>query len=402
VARTATHGTAGLAPAFELRLLSRLVQLQGLQLSMADWIASDARLDEALRALPPGPVALDTEFIREKTYYPQLALLQVAAGDRILLIDPLALDQAAGLRALLQSPALKLMHSPSEDLQALKRSYDLLPRPLFDTQSAAALVGLGAGLGYQALIERLLGIRLEKGETRSDWMRRPLSEAQLHYAADDVRHLAAAHALLAERLEALGRSGWHAEECERQLAAAERDDNDPHPHLSNRAAQRMRPQQQMRLRRLMQWRDEQARRSDKPKSWILDNELVVDLAIRGGGSRSEFEAYLDGRPRAPRRQRDELFDLLARPATPEEADLPLAEAPDPAWREPLRKMQEQVAAVATGLELPEGLLCARRHLETLIATRRWPAALDGWRRPLLEPVLAPVLERTSQGGGGSV
>ena len=369
---------------------------------MADWIASDARLDEALRVLPPGPVALDTEFIREKTYYPQLALVQVAAGDRILLVDPLGLDRATPLRDLLQGPVLKLMHSPSEDLQALKRRYDLLPRPLFDTQAAAALVGLGAGLGYQALIERLLGVRLEKGETRSDWLRRPLSEAQLHYAADDVRHLHAAHELLARRLEELGRTAWHAEECERILAAAERDDADAHPHLANRAAQRMRAAQQIRLRRLMLWRDEQARRSDKPKSWVLDNELIVELAIRGGGPRAEFDAFLDARPRAPRRGRDELFDLLSRQPGAEELQLPLAEPPDPSWREPLKRMQDAVAAEAARLELPEGLLCARRHLETLIATRRWPAALEGWRRPLLEPVLLPVLERTSQAGSGSV
>jgi ribonuclease D len=369
---------------------------------MADWIASEAQLAAALRAIPPGPVALDTEFIREKTYYPQLALVQVAGGDAVLLLDPLALGDAEPLRALLQSPELKLMHSPSEDLQAFKRRYGVLPRPMFDTQTAAAFVGLGAGLGYQALIERLLGIRLEKGETRSDWMRRPLSEAQLHYAADDVLHLAAAHALLAEKLRALGRDGWHAEDCERQLVAAERDEIDPLPHLANRAAQRMRPAQQRRLRRLLLWRDEQAIRSDKPKSWIVDNELVVELAQRGAGNRREFEAFLDARPRAPRRQRDELFELLAAPETGEELALPLAEAPDPRWREPLRRMQEAVAKVAADLEMPEGLLCARRHLETLLAAKSWPAALEGWRRPLLEPLLAPLLARASQAADGSV
>src|SRR5688572_20317360 len=132
---------------------------------MTRWIASDAELSAALSAFDVAPVALDTEFIREKTYYAQLALLQVAVGDTILLIDPLGLDQAEALHRTLTSPALKLMHSPSEDLQALKRRYGVLPRPLFDTQVAAALIGLGPALGYQALIEKLLGIRLEKGET---------------------------------------------------------------------------------------------------------------------------------------------------------------------------------------------------------------------------------------------
>lgn len=358
---------------------------------MSEWIADTASLEASLHAPGVDRIALDTEFIREKTYYPQLALMQLALGDRILLLDPLALGKASAFQDLLRGPTLKLMHSPSEDLQALKHHYGVLPRPLFDTQAAAALTGLGAGLGYQALIENLLGVRLEKGETRSDWMRRPLSESQCLYAADDVRHLGKAHALLEAKLRELGREAWLVEECERQLANAEREDVDPQPHLGMRSAQRLRAEQQARLRRLLMWRDDQARRSDKPKSWIIDNELVVELAQRSYSDRADFEAQLDARPRAPRRMRDELWDMVAAPLSAEERDLPLAQAPDPRWREPLKKMQEAVSAQALSLDLPEGLLCARRHMETLIATRRWPDALEGWRRPLLEPVLAPLL-----------
>ena len=358
---------------------------------MTRWIASDAELSAALSAPDAGPVALDTEFIREKTYYAQLALVQVAVGDSILLIDPLPLQGADALLRMLTAPALKVMHSPSEDLQALKRRYGVLPRPLFDTQVAAALLGLGAGLGYQALIEKLLGIRLEKGETRSDWLRRPLSESQLTYAADDVRHLAAAHAQLDLRLRERGRREWLDQECERQLQVAEDEGIDPLPHLSARSAQRMRAEQQLRLRRLLLWREQQAQRSDKPKSWVLDNELVVELAVASYAQRADFERDLDARPRAPRRLRDELWDLLSRPIEAEERDLPLAEAPDPRWREPLKRMQESVAAVAAAQELPEGLLAPRRHLETLISRGQWPAAFEGWRQSLLEPVLMPLL-----------
>jgi ribonuclease D len=369
---------------------------------MADWIATTQALDSRLNPDASGPVALDTEFIREKTYYPQLALVQLAVGSDVLLLDPLALGDAAALKGLLHSPALKLMHSPSEDLQALKHHYGVLPRPLFDTQVAAAMVGLGAGLGYQALIEKLLGIRLEKGETRSDWLRRPLSEAQLSYAADDVIHLGAAHALLDAQLRARGRRAWLDEECERQLQQAERDEADPQPQLAMRSAQRLRPEQQARLRRLLLWREQQARRSDKPRSWVLDNELSVELALGKLAQRSEFEAMLDARPRAPRRARDELWDVVARPLSAEERDIPLAETPDPQWREPLRRMQEAIGAVATEYDLPEGLLCARRHAEALIGSRRWPAALDGWRRALLEPVLMPLLPPVGKPASGSV
>lgn len=358
---------------------------------MADWIADAALLERRLAAPGDEAVALDTEFIREKTFYPQLALVQLERHGEILLIDPLAVGAAEPFKRLLRSPALKIMHSPSEDLQTLKRAYGTLPRPMFDTQVAAALAGFGSGLGYQALIEKLLGIRLEKGETRSDWLRRPLSESQLHYAADDVRHLRAAWQILDAKLRELGRLGWLMEDSERQLDAAERDEPDPNPHLSMRSAARLKPEQQARLRRLLLWREDQARRSDRPKSWVIDNELIVDLAARSFAQRADFDAYLASKPNAPRRTRDELWDALAAPLTPAERDLPLTEAPDPRWREPLRRMQDAVAAVATELALPEGLLAARRHLEAFLAGREWPRALEGWRRPLLEPALRPLL-----------
>lgn len=358
---------------------------------MTRWIASEAELAAALAGRGSGPVALDTEFIREKTYYAQLALVQLAVGDSTLLIDPLALGDAGPLRAVLTGPELKLMHSPSEDLQAMQRRYGVLPRPLFDTQLAAALCGLGAGLGYQALIEKLLGVRLEKGETRSDWLRRPLSDSQLRYAADDVLYLAEAHRHLADQLRQRGREAWLTEDCERQLAIAADESIDPCPHLESRAAQRMPPESQWRLRRLLLWRDRQARQSDKPKSWVLDNEITVELAQARFAQRRDFEALLDARPRAPRRLRDELWDELERPFDSSERALPLAQAPDPRWRDSIKRMQQAVATLAAELDLPEGLLCARRHLETLVTRRRWPTVLQGWRQPLLEPVLEPLL-----------
>jgi ribonuclease D len=166
------------------------------------WINTPQALSERLARWAGQPlVALDTEFIRERTYYPQLALVQLAIPDDILLVDPLVPGMDAALRPLLVDPSVtKLMHSASEDLQALMRGCAALPAPLFDTQVAAALVGLGAGLGYQKLVEQVTGIALAKGETRSDWLRRPLSESQLEYAADDVRYLHQVHAQLDRRL----------------------------------------------------------------------------------------------------------------------------------------------------------------------------------------------------------
>ena len=144
-----------------------------------EWISDPAVL--AARFIDrPARIGLDTEFIRERTYWPQLALVQIAIerghGIEILLVDPLAPGMAEALAPILADEAiLKVMHSPSEDLVAFKHACDVVPRPLFDTQLAAALAGIGSGMGYQKLVEQITGVALAKGETRSDWLRRPLS-----------------------------------------------------------------------------------------------------------------------------------------------------------------------------------------------------------------------------------
>lgn len=358
---------------------------------MSHWLAEPRQLEALARNLEGSALALDTEFIRERTYFPKLALVQLrAAGGDACLIDPLALPAPGPLLEALNGPTLKIMHSPGEDLQAFHCGWQVLIEPIFDTQHAAALVGLGAGKSYQALVAELLDIHLEKGETRSDWLRRPLSESQCHYAAEDVQHLHALHDILATRLERLGRSAWLAQDCARLVDAARHDAPEPNPHLVSRAAQRMDPEQQARLRRLLLWRETTARSHDKPRTWILDNELLVQLALRPL-SHAAFDALLDRHPRAPRRLRGELWKLVAQPLEDAERDIPLIAPADPALRQPLKAMQAIVARHAAELDLPEGLLCARRHLESLLGERRWPNALDGWRSSILKQELLAEL-----------
>ena len=358
---------------------------------MPNWIDTPDALRARL-ASPPAIIGLDTEFIRERTYWPQLALVQIALDaddDAILLVDPLAEGMPVALAELLaDSRILKVMHSPSEDLVAFQHTCGALPAPLFDTQAAAAMCGLGAGLGYQKLVQAVTGVELAKGETRSDWLRRPLSASQLQYAADDVRHLHALHQHLAGKLEASGRSAWLREDSERQLAAAS-DDSDPWPHASMRSAQFLEADGQRRLLRLLRWRDAQARRSDRPRSWILDNELAVTLARSNPGSVGEFNALLDRSPKAPRGLHDALWQALSTPL-PDEDAMPVARGED-RNKQQLRAMQDAVAAIAADLQVPEGLLASRRVLEALQDGGGWTGALAGWRRALLEPRLAPLL-----------
>lgn len=348
--------------------------------------------DVLARHLATGPtlVGLDTEFIRERTYWPQLALVQLAIGADILLIDPLAPGMLQALRPLLTDPGIvKIMHSAGEDLIALHHSCGVAPQPLFDTQTAAALAGIAPGIGYQRLVQDLLDIPLSKGETRSDWLRRPLSDAQLAYAADDVRHLHALHARLSATLTSQGRMDWLQEDCARQVAQAA-DTPDRWPHLSLRAAQHFDLPARIRLLRLLRWRDRWARERDRPRNWVLDNELAMRLARQPPADPSALQQLLDHTPKAPRKLSTPLWDALHTPLDDED-QAPPPSANEEADRKQLRRLQEAVAAHSQVLGLPDGVLASRRKLEQLLERGHWPNGLSGWRRAELEPVLTPLL-----------
>jgi len=244
---------------------------------LAHWIDRPDALRAHL-ATPVSRVGLDTEFIRERTYWPKLALVQIAlpqadGGIEILLVDTLVPGMCEALAPLLaDTSVLKIMHSPSEDLVAFRQSCHQVPSPMFDTQAAAAIAGIGAGMGYQKLVAEITGTALEKGETRSDWLRRPLSASQLQYAADDVQHLFELHDVLAAKLDALGRRDWFEADMARTVETAIEDPADRWPHLSMRSASFLDRDAQVRLLRLLRWRDTHARVADLPRSWVLDNE----------------------------------------------------------------------------------------------------------------------------------
>lgn len=375
---------------------------------MPHWISDPAAL--AARLTPhPRRIGLDTEFIRERTYWPQLALVQIAIDDdnaeqeapdqgaanqTILLVDPLQPGICAVLASLLADESvLKIMHSASEDLVAFKRACRVLPAPLFDTQTAAALAGIGGGMSYQKLVERLAGTVLNKGETRSDWLRRPLSSAQLEYAADDVRHLFALHDALDSRLHELDRLSWLAEDCTRALANAA-DDSERWPHLTMRSAQFLDADGQRLLLRLLRWRETHARQADRPRSWILDNELAAALARTPPIDRAGLQRQLESTPKAPRALGAALWQALTTPLA-DETGMPLARA-DERDKAVLRRLQDAVTARSDELGLPGGVLASRRWLQALLDLQAdgdgdWPGPLSGWRRAELEPVLAPLL-----------
>jgi len=355
---------------------------------MAPWLDTLPQLEEFVARIGEAKrLALDTEFLRERTYWPQLALVQMTAAGQMALVDPLAVREAAPWRQLLAAPRLCLMHAPGEDLECLRHHYGVLPERLFDTQLAAAFAGAGHGLGYQALVAQLLGIQLDKGETRSDWMQRPLSAAQCAYAAADVIHLDALADMLLERIEQRGRREWFEADCARMLAAAAQPGEDPWPHLGMRVSARLPAIAQARLCVILRWREQEARRADRPRGWVLDNETSVRLAEAPPGVRSVHEQIFANARSAARRAREALWELLAEPP----ADLPLARVLSDAERRIVTRLQQEVARCAAEVELPEALLLARRQIEHLVQTGHWPSSHQGWRQALLEPRLRALI-----------
>ncbi len=358
-----------------------------------NWLEDGSALQQWLGA--SGQVlAVDTEFVRERTYWPNLALVQIAGPGPAALIDPLSFEPAATLGEVLADPAATvLMHSASEDLVALR---PLLPGPitgLYDTQIAAAFAGLGAGLGYQACVALLLDVHLEKQETRSNWLARPLSDRQVSYALDDVRHLHRVHELLDGRLNDRGYAHWHRQDCRRLAENGYRGETDDQPQLAFRNGWRWSHLAQAQLRRILLWREQAARDRDLPRRWVLDDDSAIAAAVEPEHSAARLAARLADAPAGRRRSLQALINLLERIPDEQEvaATVPVPAPHDDALKEGMKRLKAHVDREAGRLDLPPGLLCPRRALEFLLRTGRLPDDLAGWRREVLEPGLLAEL-----------
>jgi ribonuclease D len=356
---------------------------------MHTWIESGAALAAWLDAHANATMlCLDTEFMRTDTFVARLALMQLCIDGEVALIDVVAARPQALIDRLGDGRAVCVMHSASEDLEAMLPLLPDGPGELFDTQIAAAMAGLGYGLSYQKLVGQLLGVELAKAETRSDWLRRPLNAAQLDYAALDVAWLPQLHDLLAAKLDALGRLQWLREDCRALVERVCHARPDAQPQRAFRTASEWPPESQAMLRRLLQWRDAAARRLDKPRPWLLDDAAALSLAARLPRDADELFERTRGLRALRGTQRQELLGVLQAPLSAEDLAIePIPPPLDGAQKRALAEMKTAVAAVAASLDLPEGLLCSRRHLEALLTDRVWPGALEGWRRPVLQEEL---------------
>lgn len=359
-------------------------------------------LAEAAERWSQAPVlGLDTEFVRTRTFYHRLGLVQVGDGRSAWLLDAVALDDLAPLAAVFSSVGLKILHSASEDMEVFHRSVGALPAPLFDTQVAAALSGYGAALSFQRLVAATLGVELHKAETRTDWTARPLSPAQLVYAAADVVYLLPVYEHLRRRLEELGRFDWALEDSAALLDVSRLEEDPETAYLKVRGAGRLKSPQLAALKLLAAWREREARKRDLPRGFVLRDELMLELARRRPATRDEVKRLPGCDPRQAARHGAAWLSLLEAAAGLPESELPAGLSrprPSTAAQALERRLRDMVQTRAAELDLPAEILVSRRVIGSLLALAlgqsepRLPRELAGWRRALVgEALLAEIL-----------
>ena len=367
--------------------------------SALHFIDSDRQLAEHLSATRSTTLlAFDTEFERTVTYYPRPALLQVDVGSGLLLVDLLSVGDLTPLFERIADPTVtKLVHAGSEDMEILFALWAPVPEPLFDTQIAAGLAGVGFSLGYASLVAQVLGTEVPKDQSRSNWLARPLSEAQLVYAAHDVLWLRELHDRLAETLRAAGRLGWLEEECRRVSAAACLEPDPANAWQRIRAARALSGRSHAILRELADWREREARTRNRPRNHVLDESVLLALAERLPSRPRDLQG-IPGLSAAEIRRSGDTLCALVDQARENELDAPSPIATRVAGHA-LKRLKATVRRVAQPLGIEPALLAPNRVLEALLLnvasgeSQPLPEELRGWRHELLGEALLVCAEQ---------
>lgn len=354
-----------------------------------DIIQSQPALEKVVDALSGTPtVFFDTEFLREKTYFPQLCLMQLRIGQKTYLVDPLAgLDLERFWQALLATKLV--MHSGRQDLEVLLIGAGELPTNVFDTQIAAGLVGMPPQIGYAKLVESVCSVSLDKAHTRTNWSRRPLPQGVLQYAADDVNYLPAIVEHLESALNTLSRADWMRQDCE-DLISPELYEND-----AATAWQRVKgfghlpAIAQPSVMSLCEWREKIAQSYDRPRQWIVRDDALINIALAAPDSAAAV-ADIDGvPPKFAERHSQAVIDVL-------QAPLPIAPAfsarPDEAERKRVKRMAAVVRRIASELGIEAEILAPQRELRIAARGSEDIRAFRGWREPLIGKLIRAELD----------
>jgi len=332
-------------------------------------------------------IAVDTEFVRTNTYAPSLGLIQIAIDNRTACVDPLAdlrLDRLWEL--LFDAQRTSIIHSGKQDMEVLWFTCGKVIPNLIDTQICAALLGLPAQIGYAGLSAELLDIEIPKSQTRTDWSRRPLTEAQLHYAAEDVEHLCTIHERLKARLTEQNRYDWAVEDS---CALADISLYKPAPE---NAWQRLKsipflaPAEQARARALATWREQRAVDADKPRSWILSDKALLQIAQQNPQQVNDLRRIKDLPQAVMRKQGERFIALLEKTNTAvNNGELVFSqEIPNPEKdRARVKKLSAVIRAEAEKLDIAAEIIGSKRDIQAFLKDPEKCRLTTGWRRQVV-------------------
>ncbi len=349
-------------------------------------------------------MALDTEFMRVDTFYPIAGLLQVCDGSQVYLVDPLLIQNWDAFAELLADPAvIKVLHACSEDLEVFSRLTGTLPQPLFDTQIAAAYLNIGFSMGYSRLVQSVLDIDLPKGETRSDWLQRPLSETQVSYAAEDVLHLAEVYEALRARL-APDKFNWVLEDGEEMVVNVRREIDPNEVYRDAKLGWKLAPAKLAVLRELYAWREQQARLRNLPRNRVIRENSLWPMARNQPDNLVALARIEDMHPKTVRQDGEFLLGLIKEAAAKPAAEWPEAlPEPLPVEAAALLKVLRAVGQrEAERLDIAPEIMLRKKILEALLKSGfpngpyQLPDSLRGWRRELMGQELLDSLAAYTQ------
>ena len=357
------------------------------------------------RAATSRVLAVDTEFLREKTYYPKLCLIQVATHDESASIDPLAIDDLSPLSALLEDDRItKVFHACTQDLEAILYALGVVVAPVFDTQLAAAFLGMRQQIGYGALVERYTGVHLPKADSLTDWSKRPLDREQLTYAEDDVRFLPGIYDAMMTQLVAKNRLGWLMPEMEELTARShfERLPEEAYLHLKRSASLTRR--QLAVAREVCAWRERRAAERNVPRKWVVSDEILVETSKRCPKSVDRLRR-IRGTEQLSDRDAEALVRAVLKGLTVAPATLPAPKRRERSSAEAegaIDLMYALLRIVADRAGIAPQLIATREDLLDLAVGREDCRLKSGWRHELagaqLERLLAGEVGLTVKEG----
>lgn len=337
-------------------------------------------------------LAVDTEFIRQRSFYPQLALIQVYDGFITTIIDPLEIEDLSPFAALIDAPDItKVLHACNEDIEVFYTALQSRPNNVIDTQVLASFLGYGNAIGYGKLVLQLLGIELDKAHSRSNWLARPLADAQIHYAVDDVVFLLDVFNTLQTCLMKQSIWEWAYEDC-CSLLDSERFNRDPEMAYLNikNAWQLEEPHDLAVLAKLATWRERLARSRNIARNFVIHEDTLIEIAVNKPGSLRELGLLQNIKPVEIRRYGTRLLELVAAGLELSQTECPvkiLRMIDIPGYKNTFKMLKNAVVNIAAEHRLPPELLFNRRQIDNYIRQRylssERQSSIDGWRGALL-------------------